>query len=503
MFFIKIKVMILKKLNLHFIKPNNLMNIQNYEQQLDNWIIKEKTAVSLSNVIGNLLLEFSTELVLFRNKLVDQSNTEILKLHEYSQIPNGKTISVQDTYAIANAILGLKIKYGKIDIGKLAVQWNDEKTNFKSTDDFVKSKLVDFLDNKALEPKDVVLYGFGRIGRLVARELLSQAGSGGQLRLRAIVTRSNSAEDITKRASLLKTDSVHGKFSAEIIEDPENNSLIINGRTIHFITAKNPSEINYNDYNINNALVIDNTGAFRDKEALNLHLQSKGVSKVLLTAPGKGIPNIVFGVNHNVDIENEHIFSAASCTTNAITPILEVVEKELEIEKGHIETIHAYTNDQNLVDNMHSKYRRGRAAALNMVITETGAGKAVTKAIPSLNNKLTSSAIRVPTPNGSLVILNLNIKNKTSLEGINNIIRKAAHSSELIEQIRYSVSNELVSSDIVGDSCASIYDSPATQVSNDGHSIVLYVWYDNEYGYTRQVVRLAKYIAKVRRKCYY
>ena len=333
--------------------------------------------------------------------------------------------------------------------------------------------------------------------------MLSQAGSGGQLRLRAIVTRSNSAEDITKRASLLKTDSVHGKFSAEIIEDPENNSLIINSRTIHFITAKNPSEINYNDYNINNALVIDNTGAFRDKEALNLHLQSKGVSKVLLTAPGKGIANIVFGVNHNVDIENEHIFSAASCTTNAITPILEVVEKELEIEKGHIETIHAYTNDQNLVDNMHSKYRRGRAAALNMVITETGAGKAVTKAIPSLNNKLTSSAIRVPTPNGSLVILNLNVKNKTSLKGINNIIRKAAHSSELIEQIRYSVSNELVSSDIVGDSCASIYDSPATQVSSDGHSIVLYVWYDNEYGYTRQVVRLAKHIAKVRRKCYY
>ena len=233
--------------------------MQNYEQQLDNWNIKEKTAVSLSNVIGTLLLEFSTELVLFRNKLVDQSNTEILKLHEYSQIPIGVTISVQDTHAVATAILDLKVKYGKIDIVKLSVEWNEEKSNFESPYDFVKSKLIDFLENKNLEPKDVVLYGFGRIGRLVARELLSQAGSGGQLRLRAIVTRSNSAQDLTKRASLLKTDSVHGKFSAEIIEDPENNSLIINGRTIHFITAKNPSEINYNDYNINNALVIDNT----------------------------------------------------------------------------------------------------------------------------------------------------------------------------------------------------------------------------------------------------
>ncbi len=479
------------------------MSKQNYEQQLDSWIVKEKTAVSLSNIIGNLLFDYSTELVLFRSKLVDQSNTEILKLHEYSQLPSGVSVSVQDTLIIAKSILDLQIKYGKIDIGKLAVEWKKESKKFLDVNDFVKSKLSDFLQNNSFEAKDVVLYGFGRIGRLVARELLSQSGAGGQLRLRAVVTRSNSAEDLTKRASLLKTDSVHGKFGAEIIEDPENNSLIINGRTIHFINAQKPSEINYNDYNINNALVIDNTGAFRDKEALSLHLKSKGVSKVLLTAPGKGVNNIVFGVNHEVDLENDHIFSAASCTTNAITPILEVVEKELEIEKGHIETIHAYTNDQNLVDNMHSKYRRGRAAALNMVITETGAGKAVTKVIPSLTDKLTSSAIRVPTPNGSLVILNLNIKNKTSLESINNIIKKAAHSPQLIEQIRFSTSNELVSSDIVGDSCASIYDSPATQVSKDGHSIVLYVWYDNEYGYTRQVVRLAKHIAKVRRKCYY
>ena len=479
------------------------MSKQNYEQQLDSWIVKEKTAVSLSNIIGNLLFDYSTELVLFRSKLVDQSNTEILKLHEYSQLPSGVSVSVQDTLIIAKSILDLQIKYGKIDIGKLAVEWKKESKKFLDVNDFVKSKLSDFLQNNSFEAKDVVLYGFGRIGRLVARELLSQSGAGGQLRLRAVVTRSNSAEDLTKRASLLKTDSVHGKFGAEIIEDPENNSLIINGRTIHFINAQKPSEINYNDYNINNALVIDNTGAFRDKEALSLHLKSKGVSKVLLTAPGKGVNNIVFGVNHEVDLENDHIFSAASCTTNAITPILEVVEKELEIEKGHIETIHAYTNDQNLVDNMHSKYRRGRAAALNMVITETGAGKAVTKVIPSLTDKLTSSAIRVPTPNGSLVILNLNIKNKTSLESINNIIKKAAHSPQLIEQIRFSTSNELVSSDIVGDSCASIYDSPATQVSKDGHSIILYVWYDNEYGYTRQVVRLAKHIAKVRRKCYY
>src|SRR5690606_32724968 len=142
-----------------------------------------------------------------------------------------------------------------------------------------------------------------------------------------------------------------------------------------------------------NALVLDNTGAFRDKEALGRHLSSKGCSQVLLTAPGKEIPNIVHGVNHmEFDPDSLKIFSAASCTTNAITPILKVVDDSLGIKKGHIETIHAYTNDQNLVDNMHSKYRRGRAAALNMVITETGAGKAVAKALPQLMGKLTSNA---------------------------------------------------------------------------------------------------------------
>ncbi|MEX0273194.1 MAG: glyceraldehyde-3-phosphate dehydrogenase, partial [Flavobacteriaceae bacterium] len=195
--------------------------------------------------------------------------------------------------------------------------------------------------------------------------------------------------------------------------------------------------------------------------------------------------------------------SSASCTTNAITPILKVVEDSLGIKKGHLETIHAYTNDQNLVDNMHKKYRRGRAAALNMVITETGAGQAVAKALPSLQGKLSSNAIRVPVPNGSLAILNLEIKNKTSLDTVNTILKKYALEGELVEQIKYSLNQEMVSSDIIGTSAPAIYDSRATIVSKDGKNIVLYVWYDNEYGYSHQVIRLAKYIAKVRRYTYY
>ena len=302
----------------------------------------------------------------------------------------------------------------------------------------------------------------------------------------------------------MRYDSIHGDFQGSVVADVANNSLIINGTTVHVITANAPEEIDYTAYGIESALVIDNTGVFTTEEALKRHLTSKGVDKVLLTAPGKGVPNIVHGVNHNeYNPDDINIFSAASCTTNAITPILKAIEDTLGVVKGHLETIHSYTNDQNLVDNMHKKYRRGRAAALNMVITETGAGTAVAKALPGLAGKLTSNAIRVPVPNGSLVVLSLEVSKKTSIEKVNAIMKKYALEGELVEQIKYSFNNELVSSDIIGTSAPSIYDSKATIVSEDGKNIVLYIWYDNEYGYSHQVIRLAKYIAKVRRFTYY
>jgi glyceraldehyde 3-phosphate dehydrogenase len=212
----------------------------------------------------------------------------------------------------------------------------------------------------------------------------------------------------------------------------------------------------------------------------------------------------VHGVNHTQNNPDDtDIFSAASCTTNAITPILKAIEDSFGVVQGHLETIHAYTNDQNLVDNMHKKHRRGRAAALNMVITETGAGKAVTKALPSFEGKLTSNAIRVPVPNGSLAILKLELEKQTSIEELNATIKKYALEGNLVEQIKYSLNNELVSSDIVGSSAPSIFDSNATIVAKDGKNIVIYVWYDNEYGYSHQVIRLAKHISKVRRYTYY
>ena len=476
-----------------------------YQKEVSFQVDRRRAGVELIKIISDLWYDKSIEMVLFKNQLLDKNVNEIINLHQYAGEFVGKPITVFDSVEIARVISELDLPPSKLDIGKLTYEYRLEDEKYPDARHFVIDKLKEAKSSEEIQPKDVILYGFGRIGRLLARELMSKTGKGNQLRLRAIVTRDkNDASSLEKRASLLRYDSIHGDFQGSVTADPENNALIINGTTVHVITANSPEEIDYTLYEIDNALVIDNTGAFTTHEALSRHLTSKGVEKVLLTAPGKGVPNIVHGVNQNEYNPDEiNIFSAASCTTNAITPILKAVEDTLGVVKGHLETIHAYTNDQNLVDNMHNKYRRGRAAALNMVITETGAGSAVAKALPSLEGKLTSNAIRVPVPNGSLVVLNLEVSRETSVQEINAIMKKYALEGELVEQIKYSLNNELVSSDIVGTSAPSIYDSNATIVSKDGKNIVLYIWYDNEYGYSHQVIRLAKYIAKVRRFTYY
>ena len=476
-----------------------------YEKEIAFQADRRKAGVEFIKIISDLWYDKSIELVLFRNQLIDKNVSEIINLHEYAGAFVEKPINVFDSVEIASAIVDLDLPPSRIDIGKLTYEYHLEDDKYNDAKAFVIDKLKNAKNFQEIKPKDVVLYGFGRIGRLLAREMMSKIGKGQQLRLRAIVTRDKyDAILLEKRASLLRYDSVHGDFQGSVIADPENNALLINGTTVHIITANSPEEIDYTAYGIEDALVIDNTGAFTTEEALKRHLTSKGADKVLLTAPGKGVPNIVYGVNHEEYNPDEvNIFSAASCTTNAITPVLKAVEDTLGVVKGHLETIHAYTNDQNLVDNMHKKYRRGRAAALNMVITETGAGSAVAKALPTLAGKLTSNAIRVPVPNGSLVVLNLEVGKETSIEEVNNIMKKYALEGDLVEQIKYSLNNELVSSDIVGTSAPAIFDSNATIVSGDGKNIVMYVWYDNEYGYSHQVIRLAKYIAKVRRYSYY
>ena len=320
--------------------------------------------------------------------------------------------------------------------------------------------------------------------------LIEDSGGGDNLRLRAIVVRKAVDDDLIKRANLMRTDSVHGPFKGTVRVIEEENKLIINGNEVQVIYANNPSEIDYTSYGIKDALLIDNTGVWRNQEGLGNHLNCKGIAKVLLTAPAKdGIKNIVHGINNEI-MDNDEILGAASCTTNAIVPTLKVLNDEFKILSGHIESVHSYTNDQNLIDNFHKKERRGRSAALNMVITETGAGKAVGQVLPELMGKLTANAVRVPTPNVSLAIINLRFECDVSVEELNNFLRQKAFHSELKEQIGFTNSPEVVSTDFVGDRHAGIIDSAAT-IAN-GNKCVLYVWYDNEYGYTAQLVGLAK-----------
>ncbi|NLJ08349.1 MAG: glyceraldehyde-3-phosphate dehydrogenase [Sphingobacteriales bacterium] len=477
------------------------------DELLNNWIEREKAASKLSAIVNDLWFNKSVELVFFRKKLFDKGIELILQHHKLGRQITQKEIYVFDTLSIATAIQKLDIAPSKIDIGILASQWFEDGKD-RSADEFVSERLKDYIgkDKFRLQPKDVVLYGFGRIGRIAARLLINNTGKGEQLRLKAIVIRGKmDAAQIQKRAELLRNDSIYGPFRGTVDEDYENEGLIVNGQFIKLISSDHPSEIDYTQWGINDALLIDNTGVWRDREGLSKHLQAKGISKVLLTAPGKGdIPNVVFGINHDqFSPEKESIFSAASCTTNAIVPALKIIDDEFGIEFGHIETVHSYTNDQNLLDNYHKKYRRGRAAALNLVITETGAGSAVAKALPHLKGKLTGNAVRIPTPDGSLAILNLTLKKETSKEEVNRVLKHYSLHGNLVEQLDFSENAELVSSDIIRDSHAGIIDGAATIVGENKKNVVIYVWYDNEWGYTEQVVRYAKHLAGVRRLTYF
>lgn len=462
------------------------------ELMLAEWNARESIAEAMIPIIGRLYRENNVETSIFGQLAVKRSVIDLVKAHRYVRQIEDEELSVVDTFPVLEKIAALGIRNAHLDIGKLAVKFRQQGGDL---DAFLSTELAGAIEG---EPEnngqDVVLYGFGRIGRLLARLLINRSGADHSLKLRAIVVRKGSAaKDLEKRASLLRRDSVHGSFNGTIQVDEANESLYVNGNAIKIIFADSPEQIDYTQYGIQDALIIDNTGKWRDGEALSVHLKAKGAARVILTAPGKGIKNIVMGVNHKDMTPEDKVLSAASCTTNAITPVLKAINDEYGIINGHVETVHSYTNDQNLIDNYHKGDRRGRAAALNMVITETGAAKAVSKALPELEGKLTGNAIRVPTPNVSMAILNLNLVKETDKETLNAYLRNAAVHSDLQKQVGYSNSPEAVSTDFVGSRSAGVVDALATIAS--GKSCVLYVWYDNEFGYSCQVLRMAREIS--------
>ena len=463
-----------------------------------DWKQREALIEGMIPLIGKLYREANVSTYMYGKNMVNKSVTDLMKAHRFVRQVEQNELSEFDTSPMLQAISKLQLGPAHLDIGKMVVRYQ-EQGNGRSIDEFVSAELADIVgsDTKPLpQPQDVVLYGFGRIGRLIARILIAKTGGGDLLRLRAIVVRKSTiSNDLEKRAALLRRDSVHGSFKGTIRVLKDDDILVVNGNPIKIIYANGPEEIDYRDYDINNALIVDNTGVWKDREVLSCHLRP-GASKVLLTAPaGDDIPNIVYGVNDDQITDDRQIISAASCTTNAIVPILKSVSDEFGINCGHVETVHAYTNDQNLIDNYHKGDRRGRSAPLNMVLTSTGAAKAVVKVIPELKGKLTGNAIRVPTPNVSMAILNLQLGRETSVQELNEFLRQKALHSSLQQQIGYTVSSEAVSTDFVGSRQACVMDSRATIV--EGNSCVLYCWYDNEFGYSCQVVRCLEKFAGV------
>ena len=464
-----------------------------------DWKQREALAKGMIPVMGKLYREFNVSCYMYGKSMVNKSVTDLMKSHRFVRQVEKNELSEFDTAPMLNAISQLRLGPAHIDIGKLVVKFQGSNQRL-SIEDFVSAELSDCIGSTKkplVKPQDVVLYGFGRIGRLLARLLIDKAGGGEVLRLRAIVVRKGAKadNDLEKRAALLRQDSVHGSFKGTIRVLNESDTMVVNGNPIQVIYANKPEDVDYSEYKINEPLIIDNTGIWIDRKNLQRHL-STGAKKVLLTAPAGGdIPNIVYGVNHHQIIAQQDVISAASCTTNAIVLVLKILLYQYGIQHGHVETVHAYTNDQNLIDNYHPGDRRGRSAALNMVLTSTGAAKAVAKVIPELEGRLTGNAIRVPTPNVSMAILNLQLNQSVTRDGLNEFLRHMALHSEYQQQIGYTVSTEAVSTDFVGSRQATVVDSEATIVT--GKNVVIYCWYGNEFSYSCPVIRCMEKFAGV------
>ncbi|MDR6172526.1 glyceraldehyde-3-phosphate dehydrogenase [Curtobacterium sp. SORGH_AS_0776] len=460
------------------------------------WTDQLAAAEAMVPLIGRLHRRDDVVTSVHGNPLVGQSPVAVLKAHRATRRIDETEVGVHETLAILVELDTLGLGSASVDLAELAVRFRADRIG-TALRDFLQDELFlargtaargsDTVPHPA--PRDVVLYGFGRIGRMMARILLERAGEHAPLTLRAVVVKRRGPDDLRKRASLLRRDSIHGPFAGSITVDPEHDTLLANGTSIQFLSADSPSEVDYRAYGIDDAIIVDTTGRWRDADGLAQHLRAPGASRVLLTAPGSGdLPNVVHGINHDA-VADAPIVSAASCTTNAIVPVLRAVSDRYGVRHGHVETVHSATNDQNLVDNYHPAERRGRAAPLNLVITATGAARAAEKALPELRGRLTGNAVRVPTPNVSLAILHLTLDRPTTRDEVNELLRQASLTSPLRRQIDYVESPEIVSTDILGSRRAGVVDGLATIADGSEH-VVLYVWYDNESGYSRQVFRV-------------
>ena len=326
----------------------------------------------------------------------------------------------------------------------------------------------------------VAINGFGRIGRLVARAILERPDCG--LELVSV----NDLADAKSNAWLFKHDSVHGKFPGEVTTD--GNDIVVNGKRIHVTAEKDPANLPHGANNVD--IALECTGFFTDRDSAQKHIEA-GAKKVLISAPAKGVDlTVVYGVNEDKLTAEHRIVSNASCTTNCLAPVAKVLNDALGIERGLMTTVHAYTNDQKILDQIHPDLRRARAAAMSMIPTTTGAARAVGEVLPELKGRLDGSAIRVPVPDGSIIDLTFTPGRDTSREEVNQILKAASESQRLKGILEYS-DEPLVSVDIVHTPASSTVDSLETAVL-DGKLVRVVSWYDNEWGFSNRMVDTAR-----------
>jgi glyceraldehyde 3-phosphate dehydrogenase len=331
----------------------------------------------------------------------------------------------------------------------------------------------------------VAINGFGRIGRLVARAILSRPDCG--LELVSI----NDLADAKSNALLFKRDSVHGSYQGTVTVD--GNDLIIDGKRVHVSAERDPANLPHAANGVD--IALECTGFFTDRASAEKHLAA-GAKRVLISAPAKGVDlTVVFGVNNEKLTADHRIVSNASCTTNCLAPVAKVLNDAIGIERGLMTTIHSYTNDQKMLDQIHSDMRRARAGAVSMIPTTTGAARAVGEVLPELKGKLDGSSIRVPTPNVSVIDLTFTPKRDTSVEEVNALLKAASESGPLKGILAYT-DEPLVSIDFNGDPASSTVDSLETAVI-DGKLVRVLSWYDNEWGFSNRMVDTAGAIAKL------
>ncbi|MDB5683225.1 MAG: type glyceraldehyde-3-phosphate dehydrogenase [Sphingomonas bacterium] len=330
----------------------------------------------------------------------------------------------------------------------------------------------------------VAINGFGRIGRLVARAVLSRPDCG--LELVAI----NDLADAKSNALLFKRDSVHGPYKGSV--EADGNDLVVDGRRIRVTAERDPANLPHAELGVD--IALECTGFFTDAASAGKHL-SAGAKRVLISAPAKGVDlTVVYGVNHEKLSADHKIVSNASCTTNCLAPIAKVMNDAIGIERGLMTTVHSYTNDQKILDQIHPDMRRARAAAMSMIPTTTGAARAVGEVMPELKGKLDGSAIRVPTPNVSVIDLTFTPTRDTSVEEVNAALKAAAESGPLKGILQF-VTEPLVSIDFNGDAHSSSVDSLETAVL-EGKLVRVLSWYDNEWGFSNRMVDTAATMAK-------